>query len=572
MICAACGQPTAAEPCAACGAAPRLRGEYALLEVLGRGTTGTTWLAARRDDTRVAIKELRTTSDAKQAELLAREIRVLRELHHPAIPAYLEDFATGAGRFSAHCLVQEHMAGRTLAALAASRRFGVDEVFELADHLLEPLAYLHGLSPPVVHRDLKPENIVVRPDGSVAIVDFGSVRDAWKGTFGGSTLTGTFGYMAPEQFAGDASPASDVYALGVLIVHLLSRRDPAELRDRNQRFDWRPHVSLPPRFEALLSAMLSPDPADRPPDAASLARAIASARRAPNVVEPAVNVLPAESPPALEKERPEVVDPFHRPPMVPPRDPLWSGTDLATASMSVLWMGLLAVLVVAIVGAAVVLGTAPPAVPPARAPPVELFGRTWTPQPDGWMALQPSGLRRHEYLRVRLEAEPMLQRCVPKGAIVAGTVSVGVDGSASFAPKTAGDPAGGCVAAAVAALGVGAPAEPQTFDLEVFGPIVDVDGMTIGFRHSQPEALKSGMNLSVEALDAPFTMSGPDLHLQLADSGKVHIPGRVPEGVYDFVVGTSPGESTNRGVPLFGSWCVVRIGSGASGVDVICQP
>ena len=77
------------------------------------------------------------------------------------------------------------------------------------------LAYLHGRSPPVVHRDIKPANLTFRrPDGSYAFVDFGAVTKDNLRPEGGSTVVGTFGFMAPEQFQGRALPGSDVYGVG----------------------------------------------------------------------------------------------------------------------------------------------------------------------------------------------------------------------------------------------------------------------------------------------------------------------------------------------------------------------
>jgi hypothetical protein len=282
MICASCGEEVAADPCPACGSSPRVADRYELVRPLGHGASGVMWLARDPSGHLVAIKELRVTGDPKAVELITREARVLSELFHPRIPAYVEDFAIGSGRHRCHCVVQQYIEGRTLAeVLRTEGRQRLEDATALVEQLCEPLSYLHGLSPPIVHRDLKPENIIVRPDGTLAIVDFGSVRDAWKGTFGGSTVAGTFAYMAPEQFQGDASPASDVYALGVLLVELLSRKDPSTLRDRMQRFHWRAHVHVPAAWEELIASMLSEDPAERPRDALALKVAMAEAKEVP---------------------------------------------------------------------------------------------------------------------------------------------------------------------------------------------------------------------------------------------------------------------------------------------------
>jgi serine/threonine protein kinase len=265
LICAACNAETATDPCSGCGGAALLDGRYRVVRTLGSGAFGTTWLAVRVEDgLEVAIKEIPVRADAKSRELIAREVAVLRQLHHPEIPAYIEDFRLGTGRSQSHCVVQEYIAGPTLAAVLAGRRFTADEAIAVLEALLPVLEYLHGLSPPVIHRDLKPGNVIVRPDGRYALVDFGSVRDAFKGSLGGSTVTGTFGYMAPEQFHGEATPATDLYGLGMIGLALVTRKDPASLHDFEHRVNWRAHADVPPAAGRLFDALIAPEARDRP--------------------------------------------------------------------------------------------------------------------------------------------------------------------------------------------------------------------------------------------------------------------------------------------------------------------
>ena len=234
MICARCEQPTPSAPCSACGEDPLLGGRWALESLLGQGASGTTWAASATLDAggapaereRVAIKEisLRGRAAGKARELIEREVRILRELDHPGVPSYRGHLTAGEGRGRALYLLQELIPGQTLSAEMETRRYSEPEVLGVVEELLEILRYLHGRSPPVVHRDVKPANVMRRPDGSLCLIDFGAVRDALKGDLGGSTVAGTFGYMAPEQFAGDASPASDLYGVGALAVALLAPR------------------------------------------------------------------------------------------------------------------------------------------------------------------------------------------------------------------------------------------------------------------------------------------------------------------------------------------------------------
>jgi hypothetical protein len=276
-ICAACASsaPRHAEACPSCGVDPRLDGRYRLLARLGHGAVGTTYAAEREaDGLRVAIKELlvRRLEDFKAHDLFTREAGVLRTLSHHAIPRYLDDFAAGEGRHLGLYLVTELIDGETLEAEATRRRLSQREVLGIARELCDVLAYLHGLAPPVVHRDLKPSNIMRRrEDGSLVLIDFGAVREVVRGADGGSTVAGTFGFMPPEQLAGRASPASDVYALGVLIVALMTRKSPQALLDDRNQLGWSAHIPPGPLHD-LLGEVLEPDPSRRLGDAAELGR------------------------------------------------------------------------------------------------------------------------------------------------------------------------------------------------------------------------------------------------------------------------------------------------------------
>ncbi|MCC6621883.1 MAG: protein kinase [Deltaproteobacteria bacterium] len=280
-ICARCAEPSprGAAACPACGQDPRLDGRYRLLRRLGHGAVGTTFAAEREADGQpVAVKELlvRRLEDFKAHDLFTREAGVLRTLEHPAIPRYLDDFAAGEGRHLGLYLVTELIEGETLEAEMQRRRHSQREVLGIVRELCDVLAYLHGLAPPVMHRDIKPSNVMRRSaDGSLVLIDFGAVRESLRGADGGSTVAGTFGYMPPEQLAGRASPASDVYALGVVLVVLMTRKAAHELLDDRNQLQWAEH--LPPGLQGgplhdLLAEVLEPDPARRLGDAAELGR------------------------------------------------------------------------------------------------------------------------------------------------------------------------------------------------------------------------------------------------------------------------------------------------------------
>jgi len=125
-----------------------------------------------------------------------------------------------------------------------------------------------------VHRDIKPANIVMDDEGSLFVVDFGSVRALSKAG-GGSTVAGTFGYMAPEQLQGTATAASDIYGLGMTLVHLLTGVPPEELPKVRLEPDYSDYVSPSKKFDATLRGMIAAVPDDRLQTAAAVRDSLA---------------------------------------------------------------------------------------------------------------------------------------------------------------------------------------------------------------------------------------------------------------------------------------------------------
>ena len=239
-------------------------GRYILVAPLGQGSQGTTWDAVdKREGRAVAIKafDVRGARAWKDVELAEREARVLSELRHPLLPRYVEHFESDGVLY----LVMEKVEGTPLSVLQKRKGAMPDaDVERLLCDADVVLTYLHGRSPPVIHRDLKPSNVIQRPDGSFAFVDFGAVRDHLRAE-GGSTVVGTFGYMAPEQFQGRAGPASDVYAIGATVIAMLTGLEPEKLPHRGLAVDVEAALRgrASGRLRDILLRMLEPDPDKR---------------------------------------------------------------------------------------------------------------------------------------------------------------------------------------------------------------------------------------------------------------------------------------------------------------------
>jgi tetratricopeptide (TPR) repeat protein len=260
-----------------------VRGRYRVVRVLGRGGASTTYeVEALADGRALALKWLSVGAarDWKVLELFEREANVLSQLHHPAIPRYVEHFAE-EGPDVAFGIVQELAPGRSLAQwVAAGWRPTEAEIEGVAHQVLRVLDDIHGRHPPLVHRDLKPQNLIRADDGTVRVVDFGGVRDTLRTQTGGSTVVGTYGYMPPEQFRGAAVPASDLYGLGATVVFLLTGVAPTDLPQKKLTIDFRSRVKVSPALAAWLDKMLAPAPEDRFQSAHEAATALA-ARRVP---------------------------------------------------------------------------------------------------------------------------------------------------------------------------------------------------------------------------------------------------------------------------------------------------
>lgn len=206
----------------------------------------------------VIVKELQIEAldDWKRMELFEREAQTLTHLNHTGVPRLIDYFKNEAG--TRLFLVVEKIPGVSLATMLNNGwRPSEGAVIQIARQVLDILEYLHGLNPPVVHRDIKPSNLLRDADEQVHLVDFGAAQHLLHPE-GGRTVVGTFGYMAPEQFAGKAEPASDLYGLGATVIHLLSGRSPSELPQAGHNLQFQEYLSCSPLLIQWLEVMVDP--------------------------------------------------------------------------------------------------------------------------------------------------------------------------------------------------------------------------------------------------------------------------------------------------------------------------
>ncbi|VEP13393.1 Ankyrin repeat protein,protein kinase family protein (fragment) [Hyella patelloides LEGE 07179] len=238
--------------------------KYRLIEILGEGGWGVTYLAEDlKSKQQVALKvlALKGLQDWKQIDLFEKEAQVLQSIEHPAIPSYIEYFTIDTADNRYCYLAQELAPGTSLADWVKDGwRATETEVKQIAQQLLEILVYLHSQKPPIIHRDIKPINIIRQADGQIFLVDFGAVKNTYYSTLtGSSTVVGTYGYIAPEQFRGQATTASDLYSLGATILFLLTHISPTELSTDGLYLQFRSRVNISKDFADWLEIIIEPE-------------------------------------------------------------------------------------------------------------------------------------------------------------------------------------------------------------------------------------------------------------------------------------------------------------------------
>ncbi|MBE9128302.1 MULTISPECIES: right-handed parallel beta-helix repeat-containing protein [unclassified Coleofasciculus] len=250
--------------CQSCGAKLLLGDRYHPIQPISQGGFGRTFLAVdeyKPSKPYCVIKQFSPQAQGdrnaqKVAELFEQEAVRLDELgKHPQIPELLAHFEEENCQY----LVQEFIEGQNLAQkLTQTGSFSEAQIIELLNDLLPVLQFVHKEN--IIHRDIKPENIIQRfpppspsptlipfPEGQLVLVDFGASKLAPRTAISVTgTVIGSAGYTAPEQAAGKAVFASDIYSLGVTCVHLLTQKDPFDLYSFDQGiWVWQDYLSTP---------------------------------------------------------------------------------------------------------------------------------------------------------------------------------------------------------------------------------------------------------------------------------------------------------------------------------------
>ncbi|QHY95953.1 Serine/threonine-protein kinase PrkC [Streptomyces sp. S4.7] len=266
-------------------------GRYEMATLIGQGGMGQVWTAYdQRLGRRVAVKLLRPdkmaadTGAEDMRRRFIRECRVTAQVNHPGLVTVHDAGSDGDELF----LIMQYVEGTDLAAhFSTHAPYPWQWAASVAAQLCAVLAAVHAV--PIVHRDLKPRNVMVKPDGTVLVLDLGVASvidtDTTRLTHTGSVI-GSPAYMAPEQVMGGAvGPYTDLYALGVVLHELLSGTVPfpgATALGVLHRHLYEPPMpvrrirpEIPETLEALVLRLLAKDPQHRPAGAQEVYEALA---------------------------------------------------------------------------------------------------------------------------------------------------------------------------------------------------------------------------------------------------------------------------------------------------------
>lgn len=280
-----------------------LQNRYKILQKLRRGGMATVYLALDcRLDCQVAVKEISFPEDVEESSkkvmmsAFEQEAQLLAGLNHPAIPKSLDYFIENG----AHYFVMEFVGGVDLEKLRRrhSGEFELNQIEDWTYQLLDALEYLHNQRPPIIHRDIKPSNIKLNAKNQIRLLDFGIAKHLDRGIKTDDSVNfATLEYAPLEQTLKasaqiknslmalnkektidflqiKSSPASDIFALGATLYHLLTKQLPVDAHSRalavwSGKADPIPSVTrlnptVPPKLESVIQRSLSLSPLLRP--------------------------------------------------------------------------------------------------------------------------------------------------------------------------------------------------------------------------------------------------------------------------------------------------------------------
>ena len=336
---------------------------YRILNTLGKGGQGETYLAVDTHlpgQSKRAIKHLQSARKDKETlrtarVMFEREAAVLEKIgQNPRIPQLFDYFQVECQFY----LVQEFVEGETLGSQFRMGKIWTEsEVIDLLEDVLNTLKFVH--SEGVLHRDLKPDNLILRPDGTMNVIDFGSVKfcvaraQQTKSDKNTTIAIGTLGYMPVEQALGKPVAASDLFALGAIAVQALTGVHPRDLpKGEDGELLWRDKAEISDGLAAYLSTLVRQHHTERFQNATEALQHLhqlhgRDAGRSLNSKkdETVTVILPSDVSEPVLTESPSPNELTHSSPSTPPivsapaKNPIWMRVGLGAIAVAGLAIG-----------------------------------------------------------------------------------------------------------------------------------------------------------------------------------------------------------------------------------------
>ena len=251
-------------------------GKYRILSKVGQGGMSVVYLAINeKANKNWAVKEVRKDG-IKDFEIvkqgLVAETDILKKLKHPNLPSIVDVIDSD----DSFIIIMDYIEGNSLNK--ALEEYGAqpqEYVIDWAKQLTDVLGYLHTRTPAIIYRDMKPSNVMLKPDGNVTLIDFGTAREFKEKNLADTVCLGTIGYAAPEQFGGmgQTDARTDIYCLGATLYHLVTGMNPCE-----PPYEIKPIRQINPALseglERIILKCTQRDPNDRYQSAAELMYAL----------------------------------------------------------------------------------------------------------------------------------------------------------------------------------------------------------------------------------------------------------------------------------------------------------
>lgn len=243
-----------------------IENRYRVLYQIGKGGYSNVYLVLNeKANKQWAIKEVQKSTDeqgqAVRQNLIA-ETEILKHLKHPHLPSIVDIL----NRKDDYLIVMDYIEGRTLREILREKKHPIPQnlVVDWSLQVCDVFQYLHSQDPPIIYRDTKPSNLMLKPDGNIVLIDFGTARIYQETKSEDTTCLGTRAYAAPEQFGNgrQTDARTDIYNLGATMYQLLTMHTPSgSACDPELMKKWNPDLSS--GLIHIIQKCMAPEPENR---------------------------------------------------------------------------------------------------------------------------------------------------------------------------------------------------------------------------------------------------------------------------------------------------------------------